>query len=82
LGLDKISSALITEKMALSAASELRIGTRRYQDLANRIRVKNKKKISPFLATGEKIAYALEPSSGSDALGAKTTAKLNAEGTL
>ncbi|MFP3416211.1 acyl-CoA dehydrogenase family protein, partial [Bacillus sp. SIMBA_074] len=42
-----------------------------------------KKKYLPLLATGEKIAaYALtEPSSGSDALGAKTTAKLNAEGT-
>ena len=37
----------------------------------------------PFLATGEKIAaYALtEPGSGSDALSAKTSAKLNAEGT-
>jgi alkylation response protein AidB-like acyl-CoA dehydrogenase len=37
----------------------------------------------PLLATGEKIAaYALtEPGSGSDALGAKTTAKLNKEGT-
>ena len=42
-----------------------------------------KKKYLPSLATGEKIAaYALtEPGSGSDALGAKTTAKLNAEGT-
>ncbi|MBU5222181.1 acyl-CoA dehydrogenase family protein, partial [Vibrio cholerae] len=37
----------------------------------------------PLLATGEKLAaYALtEPGSGSDALGAKTTARLNAEGT-
>ncbi|MGG3924211.1 acyl-CoA dehydrogenase family protein, partial [Geobacillus thermodenitrificans] len=42
-----------------------------------------KQKYLPYLATGEKIAaYALtEPGSGSDALGAKTTAKLNAEGT-
>ena len=37
----------------------------------------------PALAVGEKIAaYALtEPGSGSDALGARTTARLNAEGT-
>ena len=42
-----------------------------------------KKKYLPELATGEKIAaYALtEPGSGSDALAAKTTAKLNEEGT-
>jgi alkylation response protein AidB-like acyl-CoA dehydrogenase len=42
-----------------------------------------KQKYLPELATGEKIAaYALtEPGSGSDALGARTTAKLNAEGT-
>ena len=42
-----------------------------------------KKKYFQYLATGEKIAaYALtEPGSGSDALGAKTTAKLNAAGT-
>src|SRR5699024_3791219 len=42
-----------------------------------------KKKYLPKLATGELLAaYALtEPSSGSDALGAKTTAKLNDAGT-
>ncbi len=42
-----------------------------------------RKKYLPLLATGEKLAaYALtEPGSGSDALGAKTTARLNAEGT-
>src|SRR5699024_3557855 len=42
-----------------------------------------KKKYLPKLATGEMIAaYALtEPSSGSDALGAKTTATLNEDGT-
>ena len=42
-----------------------------------------KKKYLPKLATGEMIAaYALtEPGSGSDALGAKTTAKLNEAGT-
>ena len=42
-----------------------------------------KQKYLTALATGEKIAaYALtEPGSGSDALGAKTTAKLNETGT-
>src|ERR1041384_2619315 len=41
-----------------------------------------KKKYMPRLASGElKGAYALtEPNSGSDALGAKTTAKLSADG--
>src|SRR5699024_12014804 len=42
-----------------------------------------KEQYLPSLSTGEKIAaYALtEPGSGSDALGAKTTAKLNDAGT-
>ncbi|WP_057912095.1 acyl-CoA dehydrogenase family protein [Peribacillus muralis] len=86
LGLDKISSALITEKMALSGGfgithgAHVGIGSLPIVLFGNE---DQKKKYLPLLATGEKIAaYALtEPSSGSDALGAKTTAKLNAEGT-
>ncbi|MGE6379343.1 acyl-CoA dehydrogenase family protein [Peribacillus muralis] len=86
LGLDKISSALITEKMALSGGfgithgAHVGIGSLPIVLFGNE---EQKKKYLPLLATGEKIAaYALtEPSSGSDALGAKTTAKLNAEGT-
>ena len=86
LGLDKISSALITEKMAraggfsLSYGAHVGIGTLPIVLFGNE---EQKKKYLPQLATGEKIAaYALtEPSSGSDALAAKTTAKLNEEGT-
>lgn len=85
-GLDKISSALITEKISragsfsLSFGAHVGIGSLPIVLFGNE---EQKKKYLPGLATGEKIAaYALtEPSSGSDALGAKTTAKLNAEGT-
>lgn len=84
--LDKISSALITEKMApaggfsISHGAHVGIGSLPIVLFGNE---EQKKKYLPLLATGEKLAaYALtEPSSGSDALGAKTVAKLNAEGT-
>jgi alkylation response protein AidB-like acyl-CoA dehydrogenase len=86
LGLDKISSAVITEKFSragsfsLSYGAHVGIGSLPIVLFGNE---EQKKKYLPGLATGEKIAaYALtEPGSGSDALGAKTTAKLNAEGT-
>jgi alkylation response protein AidB-like acyl-CoA dehydrogenase len=86
LGLDKISSSLITEKFArgrgfsISYGAHVGIGSLPIVLFGNE---EQKKKYLPLLATGEKIAaYALtEPGSGSDALGAKTTAKLNAEGT-
>jgi alkylation response protein AidB-like acyl-CoA dehydrogenase len=86
LGLDKISSSLITEKFArgrgfsISYGAHVGIGSLPIVLFGNE---EQKKKYLPELATGEKIAaYALtEPGSGSDALGAKTTAKLNAEGT-
>ena len=84
--LDKISSALITEKMAvaggfsISHGAHVGIGSLPIVLFGNE---EQKQKYLPLLATGEKLAaYALtEPSSGSDALGAKTVAKLNAEGT-
>ena len=86
LGLDKISSALITEKMSRAGGFSISHGA--MWELAHfrssYLEMKSKSKnICLHLATGEKIAaYALtEPGSGSDALGAKTTAKLNAEGT-
>ncbi|MCM3731345.1 acyl-CoA dehydrogenase family protein [Fictibacillus nanhaiensis] len=86
LGLDKISSSLITEKFArgrgfsISYGAHVGIGSLPIVLFGNE---EQKKKYLPELATGEKIAaYALtEPGSGSDALGAKTTAKLNADGT-
>lgn len=86
LGLDKISSAVITEKFAragsfsLSYGAHVGIGSLPIVLFGNE---EQKHKYLPYLATGEKIAaYALtEPGSGSDALGAKATAKLNAEGT-
>ena len=86
LGLDKVTSSLITEKMAgaggfsLSYGAHVGIGSLPIVLFGND---EQKKKYLPALASGEKIAaYALtEPGSGSDALGAKTTAKLNAAGT-
>lgn len=85
-GLDKISSALITEKFAragsfsLSYGAHVGIGSLPIVLFGNE---EQKHKYLPGLASGEKLAaYALtEPNSGSDALGARTTAKLNAEGT-
>jgi alkylation response protein AidB-like acyl-CoA dehydrogenase len=85
-GLDKISSALITEKISrggsfsLSFGAHVGIGSLPIVFFGNE---EQKQKYLPDLASGEKLAaYALtEPNSGSDALGARTTAKLNAEGT-
>ncbi|HEX7063537.1 MAG TPA: acyl-CoA dehydrogenase family protein [Bacillales bacterium] len=86
LGLDKISSSLITEKFSragsfsLSYGAHVGIGTLPIVMFGNE---EQKKQYLPDLATGKRLAaYALtEPGSGSDALGAKTTAKLNDEGT-
>ncbi|MDP4086347.1 MAG: acyl-CoA dehydrogenase family protein [Bacillota bacterium] len=86
LGLDKISSALIAEKMSraggfsITHGAHVGIGSLPIVLFGNE---EQKQNYLPLLATGEKLAaYALtEPGSGSDALGAKTTAKLNAEGT-
>lgn len=86
LGLDKLASALIAEKMSkaggfsITHGAHVGIGSLPIVLFGNE---DQKQRYLPVLATGEKIAaYALtEPSSGSDALGAKTTAKLNAAGT-
>ncbi|TWT24371.1 acyl-CoA dehydrogenase family protein [Planomicrobium sp. CPCC 101110] len=86
LGLDKIASALIAEKMSkaggfsITHGAHVGIGSLPIVLFGNE---EQKQKYLPLLATGEMIAaYALtEPSSGSDALGAKTTAKLNEAGT-
>jgi len=86
IGLDKVSSALITEKFSRAGGFSVTFGA--HVGIGSLPIVlfgteEQKKKYLPKLATGEKIAaYALtEPGSGSDALGAKTTAKLNEEGT-
>jgi alkylation response protein AidB-like acyl-CoA dehydrogenase len=86
LSLDKVSSALIAEKMAraggfsISHGAHVGIGSLPIVLFGTE---EQKQAYLPELATGEKLAaYALtEPGSGSDALGAKTTARLNAEGT-
>jgi alkylation response protein AidB-like acyl-CoA dehydrogenase len=86
LALDKITSSLLTEKMAggggfsLSHGAHVGIGSLPIVLFGNE---DQKRRYLPALASGEKLAaYALtEPGSGSDALGARTTAKLNASGT-
>ncbi|MFS8189344.1 acyl-CoA dehydrogenase family protein [Rossellomorea marisflavi] len=86
LGLDKVSSALIAERMSraggfsISHGAHVGIGSLPIVLFGNE---DQKSKYLPPLSTGEKLAaYALtEPGSGSDALGAKTTAKLNEAGT-
>ncbi|MGD9677576.1 MAG: acyl-CoA dehydrogenase family protein [Vulcanibacillus sp.] len=85
LGLDKISSSLITENIAkagsfaLSHGAHVGIGTLPIVFFGNE---DQRHKYLPLLASGEKIAaYALtEPASGSDALGAKATAVLSDDG--
>jgi len=86
LALDKVSSSLISEAMSraggfsISHGAHVGIGSLPIVLFGNEAQ---KEKYLPALATGEKLAaYALtEPGSGSDALGAKTTAKLNDTGT-
>src|SRR3954454_8309258 len=86
LGLDKATSSVITEKMAkaggfsLSYGAHVGIGSLPIVLFGND---EQKKKHLPALASGEKLAaYALtEPGSGSDGLGARTSARLNAAGT-
>ena len=86
LNLDRISSSLITEKFSraggfsVTHGAHVGIGTLPIVFFGNH---EQKEKYLPKLATGELIAaYALtEPGSGSDALGAKTTATLNEAGT-
>ncbi|WP_408007560.1 acyl-CoA dehydrogenase family protein [Pseudalkalibacillus sp. A8] len=86
IALDKISSSLITEKFSrarsfsLSYGAHVGIGSLPIVLFGNE---DQKQQYLPDLATGKRIAaYALtEPGSGSDALGAKTVAKLNDAGT-
>lgn len=85
LGLDKVSSTIINEVLAgassfaLSVGAHVGIGTLPIVFFGTPAQ---KAKYLPDLATGAKIAaYCLtEPTSGSDALGAKTTARLTEDG--
>ncbi|MCP3772687.1 acyl-CoA dehydrogenase family protein [Paenibacillus sp. MZ04-78.2] len=85
LGLDKVGSTLINERLtkasafALTVGAHVGIGTLPIVYFGTEAQ---KKKYLPLLATGQKIAaYCLtEPSSGSDALGAKATAVLSEDG--
>ena len=81
LGLDKTTSMLCTEKLATYGAFSVSHGAHTGIGALPLIffgQAEQKEKYLPMLATGELLAaYALtEPSSGSDALGAKTTAVL------
>jgi alkylation response protein AidB-like acyl-CoA dehydrogenase len=85
LGIDKVGSTLISERLAkassfaLSAGAHVGIGTLPIVYFGNEAQ---KRKYLPPLAAGEKLAaYCLtEPSSGSDALGARTTATPTEDG--
>lgn len=85
LGLDKISSAIIGEKMgparsfSITLGGQVGIGSLPIAFFGNE---EQKNKYLPDLAMGTKVAaYALtEPSAGTDALGAKTTAVLSEDG--
>jgi len=85
LGLDKVSSTLISERIskassfALSAGAHVGIGTLPIVYFGTE---EQKRKYLPRLASGELLAaYCLtEPSSGSDAQGAKTTATPTEDG--
>ncbi|MGO4179752.1 acyl-CoA dehydrogenase family protein [Paenibacillus sp. TAF43_2] len=85
LGLDKVSTTLLAETLARSSSFALSVGA--HTGIGTLPIVffgtpKQKETYLPALATGERIAaYCLtEPASGSDALGAKTTARLSPNG--
>ncbi|GFN33227.1 acyl-CoA dehydrogenase family protein [Paenibacillus xylaniclasticus] len=86
LGLDKVSTTLLAETMAeassfaLSVGAHVGIGTLPIVFFGT---PEQKARYLPDLAAGTRIAaYCLtEPGSGSDALGAKTTARLSTDGT-
>jgi alkylation response protein AidB-like acyl-CoA dehydrogenase len=85
LGLDKISAALVGEEIAVNPSFAGSLGTHTSIGTLPLVYFgthEQRAKYLPRLASGEMIgAYALtEPSSGSDALAAKTTARLTADG--
>ncbi|MBN2232587.1 MAG: acyl-CoA dehydrogenase family protein [Deltaproteobacteria bacterium] len=84
LGLDKASSALVTEKMGMAGsfsvthAAHVGIATLPFVYFGTE---EQKQRYLPQLAAGDIGAYCLtEPGSGSDALAAKATARLSEDG--
>ncbi|MFD0589517.1 acyl-CoA dehydrogenase family protein [Paenibacillus sp. GCM10027627] len=85
LGLDKVSTTLLAETMARASSFALSVGAHTGIGTLPIVffgTAQQKERYLPDLASGAKIAaYCLtEPASGSDALGAKTTAKLAEDG--
>ncbi|MGO4547702.1 acyl-CoA dehydrogenase family protein [Paenibacillus sp. 2TAB23] len=85
LGLDKVSTTLLAETLARASSFALSVGA--HTGIGTLPIVffgtpAQKQAYLPALATGERIAaYCLtEPASGSDALGARTTARLTPDG--
>ncbi|WP_373863976.1 acyl-CoA dehydrogenase family protein [Paenibacillus agaridevorans] len=85
IGLDKVSTTLLAETMARASSFALSVGA--HTGIGTLPIVffgtpEQKAKYLPDLASGNRIAaYCLtEPASGSDALGAKSTAKLTEDG--
>ncbi len=87
LGLDKVTSALVNEKIALSESGSFMVTFSAHSGIATLPIVlfgteEQKKKYLPKLGSGEWIgSYGLtEPGAGTDALAAKTTAVLSEDG--
>lgn len=85
IGLDKVSTTLLAETLARSSSFALSVGAHTGIGTLPIVYFgtqEQKNNYLPDLASGAKIAaYCLtEPASGSDALGARTTAKLSADG--
>ncbi|WP_168118707.1 acyl-CoA dehydrogenase family protein [Paenibacillus sp. HB172176] len=85
MGLDKISTTLLAETLARASSFALSLGAHTGIGTLPIVffgTAEQKEAYLPDLATGARIAaYCLtEPASGSDALGARTTAKLSEDG--
>ncbi|MBE3589444.1 MAG: acyl-CoA dehydrogenase family protein [Firmicutes bacterium] len=85
LGLDKLSAALVTEKLAVTGSFAVSVGAHTGIGSLPIVFFGNedqRRRYLPDLASGRRLAaYALtEPGSGSDALGAQTTARLSEDG--
>lgn len=86
LGLDKVTASLAAQELAAGASFSITYSVQTgigMLPLAYFGTPEQKRSYLPGLASGEKVgAYSLtEPGSGSDALGARTTARLSPDGT-